>query len=159
MIAIHPVGLVIGSSIYHIGVQIASYRQNQELQVLSQAMYQARELAMSRMEEEADALGADGIVGVASHFCSREFAAMQAAMEQGRVAEAARIHLSLVPLFKALCATTSPIAVKLIELIVLDLVFHRGIVDGKHRNKVLRIFRRDHHGLGRVHSGSMRASR
>lgn len=58
------------------------------------------------------ALGADGIVGVASHFCSREFAAMQAAMEQGRVAEAARIHLSLVPLFKALFATTSPIAVK-----------------------------------------------
>jgi uncharacterized protein YbjQ (UPF0145 family) len=59
-----PVGLVIGSSIYHIGLQIANYRQNQELQVLSQAMYQARELAMSRMEEEADALGADGIVGV-----------------------------------------------------------------------------------------------
>ncbi|MGH7609111.1 MAG: heavy metal-binding domain-containing protein [Candidatus Dormibacteria bacterium] len=59
-----PVGLVVGSSIYHIGVQIANYRQNQELQVLSQAMYQARELAMSRMEEEADALDADGIVGV-----------------------------------------------------------------------------------------------
>jgi uncharacterized protein YbjQ (UPF0145 family) len=32
--------------------------------VLSQAMYHARELAMSRMEEEADALGAGGIVGV-----------------------------------------------------------------------------------------------
>src|SRR5260370_20639820 len=32
--------------------------------VLTQAMYQARELAISRMEEEADALGADGIVGV-----------------------------------------------------------------------------------------------
>jgi uncharacterized protein YbjQ (UPF0145 family) len=59
-----PVGLVVGSSIYHIGVQLANYRQNQELQLLSQAMYQARELAMSRMEEEADALGADGIVGV-----------------------------------------------------------------------------------------------
>lgn len=59
-----PVGLVVGSSIYHIGLQIANYGQNQELQVLSQAMYQARELAMSRMEEEADVLGADGIVGV-----------------------------------------------------------------------------------------------
>ena len=59
-----PVGLVVGSSIYHIGVQVAQYRQNQELQILSQAMYQARELAMTRMEEEADALGADGIVGV-----------------------------------------------------------------------------------------------
>jgi uncharacterized protein YbjQ (UPF0145 family) len=32
--------------------------------VLSQAMYRARELAMTRMEEEADQLGADGIVGV-----------------------------------------------------------------------------------------------
>jgi uncharacterized protein YbjQ (UPF0145 family) len=59
-----PVGLVIGSSIYHIGIQLASYRQNQELEVLSQAMYQARELAMTRMEEEADRLGADGVVGV-----------------------------------------------------------------------------------------------
>ena len=34
-----PVGLVVGSSIYHIGMQIANYGQNQELQVLSQAMY------------------------------------------------------------------------------------------------------------------------
>ena len=59
-----PLGLVIGSSIYHIGIQMASYRQNQELTVLSQAMYEARELAMTRMEEEADQLGADGIVGV-----------------------------------------------------------------------------------------------
>jgi uncharacterized protein YbjQ (UPF0145 family) len=59
-----PLGLVIGSSIYHIGFQQASYRQNQELTVLSQAMYDARELAMTRMEEEADQLGADGVVGV-----------------------------------------------------------------------------------------------
>ena len=59
-----PLGLVIGSSIYHIGFQLASYRQNQELTVLSQAMYEARELAMTRMEEEADQLGADGVVGV-----------------------------------------------------------------------------------------------
>src|SRR5476649_1474505 len=59
-----PLGLVIGSSIYHIGIQLASYRQNQELTVLSQAMYEARELAMTRMEEESEQLGADGIVGV-----------------------------------------------------------------------------------------------
>ncbi len=59
-----PLGLVIGSSIYHIGYQRGSWNQNQELPVLSQAMYAARELAMTRMEAEADALGADGIVGV-----------------------------------------------------------------------------------------------
>ena len=59
-----PIGMVVGSSIYHIGFQQANYRSNEELQVLSQAMYHARELAMSRMEEEAQALGADGVVGV-----------------------------------------------------------------------------------------------
>jgi uncharacterized protein YbjQ (UPF0145 family) len=59
-----PLGLVLGSSIYHIGIQVASYSQNQELGVLTQAMYHARELAMTRMEEEADQLGADGVVGV-----------------------------------------------------------------------------------------------
>jgi uncharacterized protein YbjQ (UPF0145 family) len=59
-----PVGLVLGSSIYHIGFQQASWNQNQEMGVLTQAMYHARELAMTRMEEEADQLGADGIVGV-----------------------------------------------------------------------------------------------
>jgi len=59
-----PLGLVLGSSIYHIGWQQAGWNQSQELGVLTQAMYHARELAMTRMEEEADALGADGIVGV-----------------------------------------------------------------------------------------------
>ncbi len=59
-----PLGLVLGSSIYHIGFQQASWNQNMEMQVLTQAMYHARELAMTRMEEEADQLGADGIVGV-----------------------------------------------------------------------------------------------
>src|SRR5437588_10871089 len=59
-----PLGLVLGSSIYHIGWQQAGWSQSQELGVLTQAMYHARELAMTRMEEEADQLGADGIVGV-----------------------------------------------------------------------------------------------
>jgi uncharacterized protein YbjQ (UPF0145 family) len=59
-----PVGLVVGSSIYHIGYQQSSWKQSMEMAVLSQAMYQARELAMTRMEEEADQLGADGVVGV-----------------------------------------------------------------------------------------------
>jgi uncharacterized protein YbjQ (UPF0145 family) len=59
-----PLGLVIGSSIYHIGYQQSSWKQSMEMSVLSQAMYDARELAMTRMEEEADQLGADGVVGV-----------------------------------------------------------------------------------------------
>jgi uncharacterized protein YbjQ (UPF0145 family) len=59
-----PLGLVMGSSIYHVGYQFQAWNQSQELQVLTQAMYTAREYAIARMEAEADALGADGIVGV-----------------------------------------------------------------------------------------------
>ena len=59
-----PLGLVLGSSIYHIGFQQSNWSRNQEMGVLTQAMYHARELAMTRMEEEADQLGADGVVGV-----------------------------------------------------------------------------------------------
>jgi len=59
-----PVGLVVGSSIFHIGIQVAGPTQSRELDTLSQAMYSARHLAMTRMEEEADQLDADGIVGV-----------------------------------------------------------------------------------------------
>jgi uncharacterized protein YbjQ (UPF0145 family) len=60
----HPRGLVFGSSIYHIGLQRRSWGKSQEVDGLTQAMYTARELAMSRMEAEADVLGADGVVGV-----------------------------------------------------------------------------------------------
>src|SRR5215470_1189332 len=59
-----PLGFVVGSSIYHVGLQVGRWSQNMELQVLTQAMYNARELAMARMRAEADHLGADGIVGV-----------------------------------------------------------------------------------------------
>ena len=59
-----PLGLVMGSSMYHIGYEFQTLNQSQEIQVLTQAMYTAREYALARMEAEADILGADGIVGV-----------------------------------------------------------------------------------------------
>ncbi len=59
-----PLGLVMGSSIYQIGLQTRRWSRSIELEKLTQAMYTARELAMTRMEEEADVLGADGVVGV-----------------------------------------------------------------------------------------------
>lgn len=68
-----PVGLVVGSSIYHVGYQAAAWSKNQEMTVLTQAMYHARELAMTRMEEEAEALGADGIVGVRLEVSHKEW--------------------------------------------------------------------------------------
>src|SRR3954447_22682779 len=68
-----PLGLVVGSSIYNIGFQQSAWSKNQEMDVLTQAMYHARELAMTRMEEEADQLGADGIVAVRLDVSRREW--------------------------------------------------------------------------------------
>ncbi|HZU73289.1 MAG TPA: heavy metal-binding domain-containing protein [Acidimicrobiales bacterium] len=63
-VGFHPLGFVMGSSIYHIGLQTRRWGTSQELTKLSEAMYNARELAMNRMEEEAAKLSADGVVGV-----------------------------------------------------------------------------------------------
>jgi 4-hydroxy-tetrahydrodipicolinate synthase len=57
-------------------------------------------------------LGADGVVGVASHLCSREYRALLTAYRGGLVSEAAGIAASLLPLIDALFSTTSPIPVK-----------------------------------------------
>jgi 4-hydroxy-tetrahydrodipicolinate synthase len=58
------------------------------------------------------AMGADGVVGVASHLCSPQYRAMLDAYRSGNVDGAARIHRSLLPLIRALFATTNPIPVK-----------------------------------------------
>ena len=63
-VGFHPLGFVMGSSIYHTGIQTRRWGKSQELTKLTEAMYNARELAMTRMEEEAEQLGADGVVGV-----------------------------------------------------------------------------------------------
>jgi uncharacterized protein YbjQ (UPF0145 family) len=59
-----PVGLCVGSCIYQVGLQWSLTLGNQELTVLSQAMYDARDRAMARLREEATVMGADGVVGV-----------------------------------------------------------------------------------------------
>src|SRR3954454_14853478 len=59
-----PVGLVVGSSIFHIGLLQSSWQSTEEMKALSEAMFSARALAMTRMEEEAEQLGADGVVAV-----------------------------------------------------------------------------------------------
>src|SRR5260370_25765043 len=85
-----PVGLVVGSSIYHIGYQQGRWNQNQEMTVLTQAMYHARELAMTRMEEEANELRADGIVGVRLEVSRHEWG--QALAEFVALGTAVRSH-------------------------------------------------------------------
>ncbi len=67
-VGFHPLGLVMGSSIYTIALQSLQQAGPGEITPLTQALYQARELAMERMEAEADALGADGIVAMRLEF-------------------------------------------------------------------------------------------
>jgi 4-hydroxy-tetrahydrodipicolinate synthase len=58
------------------------------------------------------AVGADGVIGVASHLCSREYRAMFDAYRAGDVAKAASIHNALLALSDTLFAVTNPIGVK-----------------------------------------------
>lgn len=64
-----PVGLVMGNSVFSMGVTggIATALKGLvrgELTQYTELMYDARRLAMARMKREADELGADGVVGV-----------------------------------------------------------------------------------------------
>ena len=64
-----PQGLVMGTCVYHIAHRkltqaLGSIGQNVELPNFTQALYEARELAMTRMQDEAGRLNASGIVGV-----------------------------------------------------------------------------------------------
>lgn len=58
------------------------------------------------------AVGAEGVISVASHLVGDALQQMIRAFEQGQVQTAARIHLQLFPLFKALFYSTNPIPVK-----------------------------------------------
>jgi uncharacterized protein YbjQ (UPF0145 family) len=64
-----PRQIVVGVCVFHIGRRstlkaIRSMAGNGELDVITNALYRSRELAMTRMQDEAEPLGADGIIGV-----------------------------------------------------------------------------------------------
>ncbi|HEY8675610.1 MAG TPA: heavy metal-binding domain-containing protein [Candidatus Dormibacteraeota bacterium] len=64
-----PVGLAFGACVYHIAHQglstwIGQATQNVELSNYTAALYEARELAMARMQEEARGTGAQGVVAM-----------------------------------------------------------------------------------------------
>jgi uncharacterized protein YbjQ (UPF0145 family) len=64
-----PLGLVMGTCVYHVAHQglggwLKRVGRNAEMPNFTQALYDARELAMERMQAEAEALEAEGIVGV-----------------------------------------------------------------------------------------------
>lgn len=58
------------------------------------------------------ALGAVGVVSVASHVVGKEIKAMIQAFGAGNIEEARELHERLLPVFKALFVTTNPIPVK-----------------------------------------------
>ncbi|MCM0591993.1 MAG: 4-hydroxy-tetrahydrodipicolinate synthase [Gloeotrichia echinulata DVL01] len=58
------------------------------------------------------AIGAKGVVSVASHLVGNQLQQMIQAFSEGKTQVATNIHLQLFPLFKALFVTTNPIPVK-----------------------------------------------
>jgi len=58
------------------------------------------------------AVGARGVVSVASHLVGNQLQQMLQAFNSGKVTEATEIHLQLFPLFKALFSTTNPLPIK-----------------------------------------------
>ena len=63
-IGYEPRGLVVGSAVYHIGIQYANWNTNQEMSDLTHAMYQARQEALTSMERHAEQVGGQGVVGL-----------------------------------------------------------------------------------------------
>jgi uncharacterized protein YbjQ (UPF0145 family) len=64
-----PVGLVMGVCVYHVGrlgplTWLRTYFRSVEMHGYTTALYKARELAMSRVQAEANVLRAEGVVGV-----------------------------------------------------------------------------------------------
>jgi 4-hydroxy-tetrahydrodipicolinate synthase len=67
------------------------------------------------------AVGAKGVVSVASHLVGKELQTMMQSFAAGKVEEALQIHIQLFPLFKALFLTSNPIPLKLaLRLLGLD---------------------------------------
>ena len=58
------------------------------------------------------AVGATGVISVAANLVPRQIADLTAAMLEGNVQEARRLHMHLYPLFDVLFVETNPIPVK-----------------------------------------------
>jgi len=67
-------GIVTGSAIYHVGQAYASTQGDCEVSVLSDAYNEATRLAVSRMRQELELIGAHGVVGVRLSLVRHEWA-------------------------------------------------------------------------------------
>jgi uncharacterized protein YbjQ (UPF0145 family) len=92
-----PLGQVLGSTVYHVGLQwrTPNWRDSDrgkafsyEMEVLTQGFYNARQLALGRMQQEATMLGATGVVGVRLE--QRGFQTSESTLEFAAVGTAVR---------------------------------------------------------------------
>lgn len=58
------------------------------------------------------AIGGHGVISVASHIVGNEMQAMMKAFEEGRYHDAAKLHQTLLPIFKQLFTNPNPVPVK-----------------------------------------------
>jgi uncharacterized protein YbjQ (UPF0145 family) len=115
-----PVGFVMGNCVYYVPPWMlqAKASQNCELAAYTHALYDARELAIERLQAEAEALGATGIVDVTvseqSHAWRNNFVDIgSAALRTGEMIELFVIGTAVVPMPGA----PDPLATKLIHVV------------------------------------------
>ena len=100
-----PLEMVMGSCVYHVAHRgllksLGSIGQNVELTNFSEALYDAREIAMERMQQEAADAKAEGVVGVILHEGSHNW--------QPHVIEFFAVGTAVVPISTELDASTIP---------------------------------------------------
>ena len=100
-----PLEMVMGSCVYHVAHRglmktLGSVGQNVELTNFSQALYDAREIAMERMQQEAIDVAAEGVVGVDLHEGSHAW--------QPHIIEFFAVGTAVVPIAAELDADTIP---------------------------------------------------
>ncbi|MGA8382404.1 MAG: heavy metal-binding domain-containing protein, partial [Stellaceae bacterium] len=100
-----PLEMVMGSCVYHVAHQgmlrsLGNIGRNTELTNFSQALYDAREIAMERMQQEASEAGAEGVVGVDLHEGSHNW--------QPHVIEFFAIGTAVIPISSELDASVIP---------------------------------------------------
>ena len=88
------------------------------------------------------AIGATGVVSVVGHVAGEQYAAMVAAVDRGDLAEARRIHSSLIPVVDALMSTSQGAIMAKAALVEL------GVIESRHRASA----------AGRVTTGAPRAA-
>ena len=100
-----PVGFCMGNCVYYVPPQLLQARAGSscELTAYTHALYDARELAVERLQDEAEALDAIGIVGVTiaenQHtWRTNPFNVGNAALQTGEVIELFVIGTAVIPI-------------------------------------------------------------